>query len=139
MYQATRRINEVLKQATNFKVFTDENEKNSSVWVQFAIDNGPTYRIKFISTDDDNDVAVRVFSLVTVAEDKRIQLATVLNELNGKFRFVKFYIDSDGGINVEYDYPLRSSDPSESAEEMIVHFVKIIDDAYPVLMRAMWS
>jgi len=138
MFKATRAIYDALKTRDNLKVFTEENERSSEVWLQFTVDNGSPYRIKFISTDDDNDVAVRVFALIQVKEEKKPQVINVLNELNAKFRYAKFCCDSDGDVNIEYDYPVSASNPSESAHEILIRFVKIIDEAYPSLMRALW-
>ena len=139
MYKMTRRIYEALKQSGDLKVFTDETESSSQVWLQFGIKNGGSYRIRFISTDDDNDVAVRVFSMATVDAGQQGKILPVLNKLNAKYRFVKFVMDKDGDINLEYDYLLRCPDPAASAKEVIIRIVKIVDEAYPEIMRAMWA
>lgn len=139
MYQMTTKIYEALKQNGNLKVFTEEASESSAVWLQFGIKNGGSYRIRFISTDNDNDVAVRVYSLVSVEESKRANVLTAINKLNRKYRFVKFNMDDDGDVNVEYDYLVNDPDPSASAMELIIRLVKIIDDTYPELMRAMWA
>ncbi|MGI6633917.1 MAG: YbjN domain-containing protein [Christensenellales bacterium] len=121
------------------KVFTEEYSNSSEAWVGFNVDNGPSYKIHFISNDNDNDVSVRVYGLLRVDENNRIKLLTTLNELNAKYRYVKFVCDEDGDINIEYDFPVMGSSPAESAKEIVARFAKIIDDSYPVLMRAMWS
>lgn len=139
MHQATMAIYAELKKYENLKVFTDEGEKSSEVWLQFGIDNGGSYRIKFISIDEDNDVAVRVYSLLHVKEDKITSICKAINEINCRFRYVKFCCTEDGNVNVEYDFPVSCSNPAESAREIITRLVRIIDEAYPLLMRAMWS
>ena len=58
MFAATKRIYDKLRAMEGLKVFTEENEKSSEVWLQFPIKNGGDYRIKFICIDNDNDVAV---------------------------------------------------------------------------------
>ena len=139
MFAATKRIYNALKAKEGLKVFTEENEKSSEVWLQFPVKNGGNYRIKFISTDDDNDVAVRVFGLLRVDDTQKAKILETLNALNVKYRYVKFCCDNDGDVNIEYDYPVRSENPENSAEEIVIRFVKIIDDAYPQLMHALWS
>ena len=139
MFQASEAIYNALKTRDGLKVFTEEHGSSSEAWLGFGIDNGPSYRIHFISNDDDNDVAVRVFSLMSVTEANRDKILPVINELNVKYRFVKFVCDSDGDLNVEYDFPVRGSAPAESAGEIVARFVKIINDSYPVLMRALWA
>ncbi len=139
MFRATRHIYEELRKDSGLKVFTEEVGNSSIAWLQFGIKNGGSYKIRFISKDNDNDVAVRIFSLVEVDESRKHKVLGVLNELNAKYRYAKFVLDKDGDINVEYDYLVRCPDPSASAKEIVIRLVNIIDESYPVLMRAMWS
>ena len=101
--------------------------------------NSGRYHIEFINASDSNDTAVRAFDLVTVSPNKRGQLLKALNTLNCKYRYVKFTLNQENGINLEYDYPFSGSHPEESALEMVIRLTKIVDDAYPELMHAMWS
>lgn len=137
MYKMTRLIFDALKSRDGLKVFTDEHKSSSSVWLQFGIKDGGSYRIRFISRDDGNDVAVRAYSLISVDQSHRTKVLTVLNELNYKYRYIKLILDSDGDVNLEYDYPVHCPDPAASAGELIDRFTKIIDDIYPELMRAL--
>ena len=139
MFKVTQDIYRALQQVDGFKVFTDDHENSSDAWLQFSVKNGSSYRIRFISKDNDNDVSVRVFGLLRVDDDQKARILPALNELNVKYRFVKFCCDGDGDVNVEYDYPVNCISPAASAKEMVIRFTQIIDDAYPVLMRALWS
>ena len=139
MYKATRRIYEELKKDSGLKVFTDEAGDSNYVWLQFGIKNGGSYRIRFISKDNDNDVAVRIFGLVTIDETHQAKVLPVINKLNSKYRFAKFVLDKDGDVNLEYDYLVRCPDPAASAKEIVIRMVQIVDEAYPELMRAMWA
>ena len=139
MFQASKAICNVLKKQHDLKVFTEDSDDSSEAWLSFGINNGPSYKIRFISRDNDNDVAVRVFALMSADEANRSKLLPVINELNAKYRYVKFVCDSDGDLNVEYDFPVTGSSPAESAGEIVARFVRIIDESYPVLMRAMWA
>ena len=138
MFKMTTAIYNALKDEDGLKVFTDESEKSSNVWLQFGIKNGGSYRIKFISRDDDNDVAVRVYGLVSLEKDKSNAVLPILNQLNNKYRFVKFVLDDDGDVNIEYDYLMNCPNPAASARELIIRLVNIVDEAYPELMRALW-
>lgn len=139
MFQTTQAIYDELSQNSGLKVFTEEDEKSSRVWIQFGIQNGGRYHIEFINTSDGNDTAIRIFDLVTVSPDKRGKLLEALNTLNCKYRYVKFTLNQENGINLEYDYPFSGSHPEESALEMVIRLNKVVDDAYPELMRALWS
>ena len=138
MFKATREIYEALKLEEGLKVFTEDFEKSSAVWLQFAVENGGTYRIYLISQDDDNDVEVRVFELAQISEEKKPRLLKLINELNCEYRFTKFTIDEDGDLNIAYDFPVDGENPAACACELVTRFVHIIDEAYPRIMRALW-
>jgi len=138
MFKMTQLIYDQLKGESGLKVFVDETEHGSDAWLQFTVKNGGPYRIRFISNDDDNDVAVRVYKLFSVEENQVEKILPVINRLNSQYRFVKFVCDEDRDVNIEYDYPQTSSHPEESAEEIVIRIVRIIDEAYPELMRALW-
>ena len=61
--------------------------------------------------------------------------------MNHKVRFAKFVLDNDGDINVEYDFPLKSSDDcvGEIAFEIFVRMMQILDEHYSIFMKAMYS
>lgn len=139
MFKATQKIYDALNGRSGLKVFTEESEKSSEVWLQFGIKNGGSYRIKFISVDDDNDVALRVYGLIRTDEEHHFQILEALNTLNNKYRYVKFCCDKDGDVNIEFDFPVNCPDPSASAYELVARIVNIVDEAYPVLMRALWQ
>ncbi len=139
MYKATRNIYQELQKDSALKVFIEEDGNAGIVWLQFGIKNGGSYRIRFISKDDDNAVAVRVFGLLKIDDSHTNKLLPILNQLNCKYRYVKFVLDQEGDINVEYDYLLCCPNPAASAKEIVIRIVQIINESYPELMRAMWG
>ena len=51
VYKMTKKIYDWLQEnKPSLKVFIDEREKSSNVWLQFGIKNGGSYRIRFISS-----------------------------------------------------------------------------------------
>ena len=99
-----------------------------------------SYQLKFIVKDDsDNDLAIRIFSLVRCPDDKRKAMCKFLNELNAKYRYVKFAIDDSNSVSLEADLPSCTTNPGEVAVEYFIRVLKIVDDIYPDLMRALWS
>lgn len=139
MFQTTQLIYDTLRQNDGLKVFTEEDGKSSRVWLQFGIQNGGRYRIEFINTDNGTDTAIRIFDLVIVSPDKIEKILVTLNALNCKYRYAKFTLTKENGVNIEYDYPVSGKHPEESVFEMVIRLTKIVDDSYPELMRAMWS
>lgn len=139
VYQATRAIHAHLSRTTMLNVYIEENDQFSTVCLDQSTQYGSQYTIRFISQDEDNDVAVRVFDLLSVKEKYRGKVLTVLNALNNRCRYVKFTLDQDDSVTAAYDYTVPTIHPANSAEEMIGHFTRIIDEAYPELMKALWS
>lgn len=108
----------------------------------FSVDCGPNVIMRFISRDNDNDVAVRIFGLIsTTPKEKRARVMEACNVLNHKIRYMKFDLDTDGDINVEYDFPVHSPDDGigEMAFEIFVRMIQILNSKYNIFMKALYS
>lgn len=141
IYKATKLIKQEMDRQ-GMKYSVEEFDDCSILFAGFGIDNGPNVRVQFVSTDNDNDVGIRLFGMVNnVAESKVDRMIRVINECNNQYRYVKFVLDKDRDVNIEYDIPLRSGDTTVGAEacEIFVRIMKIADDAYPKFMKVIWS
>lgn len=140
-YRATGLIQEAFeKKHAKYNVEIVENTE--SVCVPFAIDEGPGVMARFISRDNDNDVAFRIFGLINdIKVEKRNRVSEACNILNDKVRYLKFIIDDDGDVNVEYDFPQHISDDcvGEVAFEMLRRAMVILDSNYSIFMKAMYT
>lgn len=108
----------------------------------FSVDCGPNVIMRFISRDNDNDVAARIFGLISnTPKEKRVRVMEACNVLNHKIRYMKFYLDTDGDINVEYDFPVHSPDDGigEMAFEIFIRTMQILDSEYSIFMKALYS
>lgn len=139
MFKATREIYEMLQQEEELRVFAEDHEETSEVWMQFSVKNGGKYCLRFISADDDNDVMVGIFGLMRIAEEKMPAMLELINHLNGSYRFVKFDIDEDNDLNLTYDFPLDCISPAACAKEMVIRFVQTLNEVYPQLMNTLWN
>ena len=138
IHKATQEIYDALK-AKELKAFIEENGEMSTAYAGFPLENGAPIQIRFISTDDDNDVAVRVTELMRVKADRAKAMLPVLNRINKQYRYVKFTLDRDNDVGVQYDMPLTGDNLGECAIEMILRFVQIIREVYPELMHTLWQ
>lgn len=127
--------------AKNLKNLVQERDEVSSLNAGFAVKNGPGLEVKFISYDDSNTVAIRLFALVRVSDEDRAKVYDVINTANTNFRYVRFYIDKEGDVNMGYDLPQTTPDNlvGPMCVEMFVRFVDVINKVYPDFMRALWS
>lgn len=106
-------------------VYTGDNLKSIPVLVVF---------------DKDGDPLVQFFCFEICnykgKEDKGIQ---VCNEMNNKYRWVKYYVDSDSDIVCTIDAHIDSLSCGEEVLELVRRVVNITDEAYPSFMRGLWS
>lgn len=108
----------------------------------FSVDCGPNVIMRFISRDNNNDVLACILGLISnTPKEKRFRVMEACNVLNNKIRYMKFSLDSDGDINVEYDFPVYSTDDGigEMAFEIFVRMMKILDSEYSIFMKALYS
>ena len=141
IYKATKLIKEEMDRQ-GLKYSIEEFEDGSTLWVRFTINNGPSLRVKFISLDDKNDVAIRLFRIVENVEESKVEeMLKAVNECNCEYRYLKFILDDECDVNIEYDLALRAEDTSIGAEacEILVRIVRIVDEVYPKFMKIIWS
>ena len=137
MFKMTKLIyDELGARDSNLGMFIEDDVRSSQVWIPFNTADGVRHHIHFINRNDDNDTAVRVYGIVNIEEDRFSRMLPALNYLNGKFRFVKFHCDDYGDINLYYDFLFDSIHPEKCAMEILVRIESIIEEAYPILMRA---
>lgn len=138
IYKATKAI-EADFRASGIKFRVEEGDNNSRVVAGFTPKNGTPVRAQFISNDDDNDVSVRLYTLIHATDDSRDAILKVVNECNRKYRYCKFVLDDDNDVNVEYDFLLRSENIGPMATEYFIRLMKIVENVYPLFMKALWS
>lgn len=140
IYKATELIKEEMDQR-KIKYSVREYADKSEISASFAIENGPCVDVKFISCGDD-DVALRVFSIVNhVSDDKVIEMMKAIRKCNKRYRFVKFTLDEEQDVNIEYDFPFGIDEASlgKVVGEMLGLVLRITDESYPELMQAFWG
>ena len=124
------------------KYTVNETNEYQDIHVPFGIKNGPSVVVRYISHDRRNDVLVRIMNLVNNAPaEKRPRLLDVCNSLNTKFRFIKFTLDAENNLHIEYDFPTNSGDESigEMAFEIFIRIMQILNEAYPVIATALYA
>ena len=140
-FKATNLIAETFeKRGVKFDVVS--HDASEELRAGFSVDCGPLVIMRFISRDNDNDVAARIFGLISkTPKEKRARIMEACNMLNHKIRYMKFYLDNDGDINVEYDFPVHSPDDGigEMAFEIFVRMMQILDSEYSIFMKALYS
>ncbi len=138
MFQATNAIMEAFDEK-GIKYAPRETEKYSLVKAGFKSEAGTSVEVYFVSRDEDNDVAVFTDSLVKLPEAKLPELFRVVNELNRDCRYLKFVVNKDNDLRVEFDLPIRTDNVGPVAVEIFIRVMKTVDEKLPIMMKAIWA
>ncbi|MBQ6365191.1 MAG: YbjN domain-containing protein [Oscillospiraceae bacterium] len=140
IYKATNLIMETFD-LHNVKYRVNETEDASVVEAGFIIEAGPQATVHFISTSENNDVTIRIFGLIyQIPADRRGEILDACNTLNAKYRFIKFFLDTDSNVNVQADLPVRTDDEclGECCFELFARIMHMLRDDYHVLAEALY-
>ncbi len=139
MYQATQRIADAFA-AADLKHQAQELGPLSFVEAGFNGDNC-TFRLRFISLDDDNDVKAMTEDFAKIPAARRDAGCRLMNELNREYKYFKFTMDDNGAVCVQYDFPVTVSEEEVGsiAMEVALRCAKVVDDAYPRIMQVIWG
>ena len=127
--------------AHGVKYIFREEEQYQEVQVPFGIKNGPFVNVRFISHNHGNDTAVRIMNLVNkVPDEKHFRMLEVCKTLNSKFRFVKFNMDQDNDLHVEYDFPQSTGSEclGEMSFEIFIRILQILNEGFPFIAKALY-
>jgi len=138
VYKATKEIAAEFD-ALDIKYTIHELDSSSAVKVSWNGEVAKDQTMYFISNDDDSDVHAENMAMAHVPAGKKDAVLSCLNGLNRRFRYAKFSLDDYSDVRVEYDFPLESKNAGPIAKEVFLRFMNIIDDAYPEVMKAIWS
>ena len=72
-------------------------------------------------------------------EDKMADVLFVCNQMNMRFRWVKFYVDNDSDIMIEDDAIVSPENAGDELLELVYRTATIIKEAKPMIMRAIYS
>ena len=138
MFPATEEIAEFFEEKdVHFSI--SETEESSRVVASVVVDYA-AFTVYFISSDETNDVSVRVPHYVRFKEQNRRDMLRIANRMNDKYRFVKFTVNDDAeSITIEYDFAEKTENIGPAAEELFRRLMQIAEEAYPEFMRAIWG
>ena len=122
-------INEIHKAFNNAGLKHDVQQfGDKSVLITGMTGSGDTYKVFFVKEGNvGNDVALRILKIASCSKYQLNQAYEVLNELQLKYRFLRFTIDDDGDINGEYDFPTTYEDIGKGAVEICLRLTIILD------------
>lgn len=96
-------------------------------------------RVKLIFGEDCTDVGLRAYDIAKIPEEKIIDSIICCNQLNSKYRWVKFYFEQDDRtITVSEDAVIDLETAGAECFELFLRMVGIIEKAYPVIMKTIY-
>lgn len=118
------------------KLIGDNEEAITMSW---NLEN-TSMRVFFVFGDDNRDVQLRGMEFIRIPDSKIDQMYKSVNECNSKFRWTKFYLEEeDNEIVVECDAVIQLDSCAEECTELMAHMANIVDQAYPIFMKALYA
>ena len=110
------------------------------VTVTYTGDNKDTIRFKIFVDPDEDNVAIRVWTIAkTLDADQAAAVTLLLNDLNNNYRWYRWYLDDDREVTASVDAGITADTSGDVAYELVQRGVDIIDENYPKVMKALWS
>lgn len=116
-------------------------ESENAVSVSYSADNLDTIKtVVFFDKDGDNDVHFWCPITGTVPDNRKLDMLDLCNQLNKKYRWLKFYISSDRkDVEADSDEYVDVDSCGEECMSHVKRFVGIVDEVYPQMMKVLWS
>lgn len=131
-------INELEEHELTYEPVRVLEDGDEMVQLGAKLDNTFVQLIIFFDADEDA-VAIRCFDLVRVSEEQYPKALMSCNALNDRMRWVKFCIDKERNVQAEEDAVIDDTNAGKVTMNLVLRMASIIDDAYPVINKAIWS
>ena len=119
--------------------FQERQDKADWVCARFSGDNIPSIAVQFFFDADEDNAALRAFSIARVPQEKAAGMRTLLNSLMEEYRWIRLYLDSDNEVTAAIDAFITPETAGAVCYELLVRMVGIVDELYPRLMKELWS
>lgn len=129
-----------------FMRFMDRNNikytdvKENVVKVVYTGDNLKTIPVfVFFDADGDPLVSFKCWEIANFKDEKMAGGIVACNQLNNKYRWVKFYLDDDCDVVAQIDAYIDEDTCGSECTSLVKRMVNIVDEGYPTFMRAIWG
>ena len=136
---ALRFMSECDRMGLKYRDSRDLNDGGSLVVCGVQGKNNARYDVLFIFAQDQHTVSIQIQGLVQYDEERNADMLAIANELNGTYRWFKFFTKENKKIDVQADAIISEDTSDLICVELLVRAMRIIDEAYPKFMHALWS
>ena len=109
------------------------------VCVKYTGDNLGSIVMQFFFSEETEDFALRVFSIVKVPENRTADVLKVCNDLMAEYRWLRFYLDENKEVTAAYDATVTVETADLISAAIMFRTVNIVDECYPRIMKALWA
>ena len=78
-------------------------------------------------------------TIASIPKEKIDDMLRLINDLHCRLRWVRFYIDQDKDLVADADLIIDGVYAGAMCTEIVQRTASIIDDAYPEIMKVLWS
>ena len=133
-------IMEMTKAFLDSKGVKYSNVRENLITITYSCDNIDTVKTYVLFDDNDRTVGIKAFDICKIPKDKVDSLYKICSELNEQYRWVKFYVEErDNTITAEDDAVVQADTAGDEIFELVRRLIRIVDEVYPELMKALWS
>lgn len=142
MYEATQCIVKKFDEL-DFKYEFEKYDDADTLTLRFNTDTIPLVEIILVITED-FDCVIYSPNIANVNEEKLTEMLKMLNKLNAKYRYVKFYLDNNSvtvetGILGLPDSPDFDGAYVGDIAATVEGHIGIIEEVYPKIMETIWK
>ena len=94
---------------------------------------------KMFFTGENGEYLSMFIVFARVPAERVSDLIFTCNEMNAKYKWVKFYLDKDADVVASIDAYIDDYTCGEECMKLVRRVVNITDEAYPTFARAMWA
>ncbi len=109
--------------------YKDDAQPDGShfVAVELAGNSGNLYNIVMVFSADNMEVGVRIFQLGHVPTDRQRPMLRVLNGINEKYAWLRFYLDGDSDVAAALDAIISPKTAANVCWELVVRAFSVLD------------
>ena len=109
------------------------NDENNVVNLNYQGENFDSLTFTVLFDEDGRSVAIRAYSIVRFKKNQLNDAYKFCNDMNNKFRWIKFYIDFEDDLTASLDAVVSPDSVAEECYELLCRTVTIVDSACEVL------
>lgn len=131
-------INELKERELKYRDIRTLQDGDDLVEVGFNLDSTRIQIMIFFDASEES-VALRCFEVTRVTEEQYPNALLSCNELNNKMRWVKFCIGQEMNVHAEADALIDETTAAKVTMELMMRMASIVDEAYPMINKAIWA